>query len=290
MPVLLILAGLCAWEGSQWLLPALALDPLPFALVSSAAFGGLALFLGRWGGRGAGVWLGLWGALALGMPAMLLVVAQRYFAAEVGAAALAGVPVVIVVVASMGEEGMGEALLPAIVGLGGALLLIPVRLPESGNGWFGLALDLLAVLLAGSFSVVAHRAAQAVPAMAAVRCFAGGNAVVLAVWAGLLWVSHGARLQTYAVPTAPVIAAVLGVGVATALAATVLLRALQPLAFASRFLVVPLVGAVEGYVLLRPTLSFRALAGAALMAVAAFLLLRAAPAAAGSVVPARSRD
>ena len=186
MPVLLIFAVLCAWEGSQWLLPAMALDPLPFLWSSAAAFGVVAggVALGRWRKGG---WLGAWGALALGVPAMLLSVAQRYFAVEVAVAALAGVPVVVVVAAQgigATEDGAGEALLPAVAGLAGALLLVPVRLPSSSNGWIGLGLDVLAVVLAGVFGVVAHRAAKASEIRQAVFEMAAGNAVVLAGAAG----------------------------------------------------------------------------------------------------------
>lgn len=299
MPGLLIFAVLCAWEASQWLLPKLALDPLPFAWISATAFAVVAIAgaLRRGdrsdtGGWVTGLRLGALGALALGVPSMLLAVAQRYFAAEVAAAALAGVPIVIVVTAQVTlatEGGSGEALLPAIAGLGGALLLIPVRLPASSNGWIGFSLDLGAVLLAGIFGVLAHRAAQGVAAATAVQRVASGNAVVLMVLAGVLRVLRIARLETYAMPSISTSAAALGIGVLTALAAIVLLCGMRPLGFASRFLIVPLLGAIEGFVLLRPTLSVRAFAGAALMAVAGGVLLRPSPVAVGSVVPVRSR-
>ena len=300
MPVLLIFAVLCAWEGSQWLLPALALDPLPFAWVSAAAFALIAMAAGTLRpkssgspGRRAEVRLAAGGALALGVPALLLAAAQRYFAAEVAAAALAGVPVVIVVAAqvtSATDDDAGEALLPAIAGLGGALLLIPVRLPASSNGWTGFALDLLAVLLAGIFSVLVHRTAQALPRTTAVASIAIGNFLALVLLAAALSLLHLARLGVYTALTAPMFAATLAVEALTALAATFLLRELPPLALSTRFLIVPLLGAVEAYLLLRPTLSLRALSGAVLMALSATLLLRQSPRKSGSVVPLGSGD
>lgn len=296
MPVLLIFTLLCMWEASQWLLPALSLEPLPFLWLMAASFTLLAFGLGLRErvriGEGRGAWLGLLSALAVGAPMALLAVAQRYFAAEVAVAALAGVPVVMVVTAqvlSTTDDGAADALLPAIAGLAGALLLIPVGLPGSALGWIGFGLDLVAVLLAGVFGVLAHRAATAKGAGTSVLQMAIGNAITLVVVVAVLSLTRPAQLETYAAPGSAVVAISLAADVLTALAMLLLLREQKPLGFASRFLIIPLLGAVEAYLSLQPTLSIRAISGLLLMAGAATLLLRSRPMQAGSVVPMSAR-
>ncbi len=296
MPVFMVFAILCAWESSEWLFPALSLDPVPFGIVSAVAcavMAGLALVwrgkLGKMDRRDLCV--GAYGAGALALPGLMLVIAQRFFAVEVAVAALAGVPVVVVVMLQAGataDEPAAEALLPALMGLAGALLLIPVRLPANTTGWIGFGLDLAAVLCAGIFGVLGHRKARVAPLRSAVASVAAGNAVVFAGGAALLFLGGSARLQTASVPGAGTMAGDLLVTMLTVLGTIVLLRGMAPLGFAARFLLIPLLGAVEAYALLRPSVSFRAVVGALLMLAAVVRLLRGVPAVVGSFLPPRS--
>jgi drug/metabolite transporter (DMT)-like permease len=56
-----------------------------------------------------------------------------------------------------------------------------------------------------------------------------------------------------------------------------LVREMSPVRFAARFLIIPLLTILEGYVLLRPQLTLRIGSGAALLAVGAAMLVFANP-------------
>jgi drug/metabolite transporter (DMT)-like permease len=203
--------------------------------------------------------VGFWG-----VPACLIYWVGSGIPSVVISAAFALLPVVVVLVASSGGatqdkgEGWGS-LAPALAAFGGVLLLLPVDLPGSVRGQLMLAVACVAVVLVAVSGVWMHRLMQgvAIAETVVIVCFA--NAVFLLV-CGLVErdFAGGSGLT-----------AMLSLSTCIDLIQIVLvfwlLREMSPVRFAARYLVIPLLTVVEGYVVLRPEVTARMVAGAALL-------------------------
>src|ERR1700722_13632826 len=149
---------LCVLSGSSWVIPdggGLALlerQGLVYGLVGLGAS-----FLARrdawsWGG---GLRLAVVAVGFFGVP-MVVVEFARGSVGEMNRSALfAMVPVVVVLAVAMGNEERGARrfLIPALVGLAGLLLLLPLGLTGSLRGQLMLALVAGAVIVVGVASV-----------------------------------------------------------------------------------------------------------------------------------------
>jgi len=133
----------CLFSASAWLLPP---TPIWFRGSVLAAVGLASLVLNRakaWNRLGDVLGLGLVSILFLGIPELLTGWSQHR-GSGLGTAASSLIPVILVlVVAQRGVQDGSEVrrfLLPAVIGFGGILLLIPVGLPGSLIGWIALVL------------------------------------------------------------------------------------------------------------------------------------------------------
>ena len=204
----------------------------------------------------------------IGAPALLLLMGRQRFSSVMAVATQASLPVIVAVVAGAldPEIELQRRLMPALLALAGTLLVLPVALPHSSQGWIGFSLYFAAAGLSGISTVFCHRDSVRHSAGAALLIVAGANAIFVggaaAIW---LVATDQGHLLRGAATMSSLLPIVLVSGDILALAA--LLRLLPPLAVASRLVFVPLIAALEAYILLRPTLSLRTAVGSLLMLV-----------------------
>src|SRR5271168_3663418 len=198
---------------------------------------------------------------------------------EVSRSALfALVPIVVAVVLSAVEAGGAErdarrSLAPALVGLGGLLLLLPLSFSSSARGNAMIAVVCAAVILAGIASVWLYRLLQQFELSDAAALVCLSNAVFLLIcgWVkgAIVW-DRGSLLSLLSWFSL--------VDVTEVLLLLWLLRRMPPVQFASRYLLIPLLTVLEAYILVRPPLTLRIGAGTILLAAGVGLLLFQHPA------------
>jgi drug/metabolite transporter (DMT)-like permease len=260
-------AAYCLLVASEWLLPPVpgVIRGLTFGVVGVVA----AILSGRSGwpaARSVGG-LVLAAVLLVGVPEVGVGWALRHVSSNLWVVVLAVVPaMVVLVVAQSSGDGVRRLLGPALAGLGGVLLIVPLDVPESVMGRIAVALLVVCAVVIAIASVWIHRLLRGFGVAQAIAVFCLANALVLFA-PGFLdgvagWGLSGGRWVAMLVQAIEVVLLV------------VLLRGMSPVRFGARYLVVPLVTVVEGFVLLRPEVTLRMGFGVALLAgSAAFLLL-----------------
>ncbi|HSY69802.1 MAG TPA: hypothetical protein VK813_14225 [Edaphobacter sp.] len=275
-------AVLCILSGTSWAIPYGATDALPPLEQQALLFGGIGLIALLFAGRGA--WSRMTGrrfaklaAAAVGffgIPAVVVEYARGSVPAISRSALFAMVPVVVVLAVVAGHATGGEersarqALVPALAGLGGLLLLLPVQFSGPLRGWVMLSLVCAAVILTGLASVWLYRLLRGIGLAAAVAVVGTANAVFLLIcssvredvvwrWSGL---ASAVSISSF-------------VDVIEVLLIVWLLQGMQPVRFAARYLVIPLLTVLESYVLMRPEWTVRMGFGTALLAAGAGALL-----------------
>jgi drug/metabolite transporter (DMT)-like permease len=271
-------AALCILSGTSWAIPTAMTESLPpleqqgllFGLIGLAAL----LFSGRaiWSGSLRTSIAKLAGASIafFGVPEVVVAVTQGSVPAISRSALYSMVPVIVVMAVAAGEDERGARrfLLPALVGLGGLLLLLPLGFSGSARGWLMLTLVCAAVVLVGLASVRLYRLAPGITFATAVAVTGLANAVFLLAysavsedvvgrWSGLTSIVSLSSL----------------VDVAEVLLIVWLLRDMLPIRFAARYLLIPLVTVLEGYLLVRPQVTARMGFGTVLLAAGAGMLL-----------------
>jgi drug/metabolite transporter (DMT)-like permease len=213
--------------------------------------------------RGPWVKLAVAGIVFFGAPACLIRWAGSGVNSILGAASFALLPavVVLVIVIGWGEDGGWGSLVPALAGFGGVLLLLPAVLPGSVRGQLMLAVVFVAVVLAAVSGVWLHRRMQgvAVTEAVAIVCFANAMFLMICGWVARtsLWNRHN-LVEILSLSTcANLMQIVLGFW---------LLREMSPVRFATRYLMIPLLTIVEGYIVLRPEITTRMMVGTVLLA------------------------
>ncbi len=184
-------------------------------------------------------------------------------------------PVVVVITVmadsleSSGANELQRLLLPALAGMGGVLSILPVSFPDSGQGWLGFAVVFVAVTISGATGVWLHRGLQGAYMAVAIAIIGVSNAVLVLGWAAL----HGASVwragqlfQREWIGQALIQAAIL-------LLTLWLVREMNPVRLATRYLVIPLLTISEGLVTLRPPVTVRLIVGVVLLAAGASWLL-----------------
>jgi drug/metabolite transporter (DMT)-like permease len=275
-------AALCIVSGTSWAIPREMPDGLPPLEQQAAIFGAIGLLTLPFAGRGAWSlskgwrrgWLAAAGVGFFGVPVVVTEYARGSVPATSRSALFAMVPVVVVMVVAVGdtigreERGARRFLVPALVGLGGLLLLLPLGFSGSERGWVMLAVVCAAVLLVGLASVWMYRLLRGVGAAEAFATVGLANAMFLLGWSvvrdDVVWRGSGLA-SMLSVPSM--------VDVVEVLLLVWLLREMPPVRFSARYLVIPLVTVLEGYVLVRPEWTVRMGCGTALLAVGAGLLL-----------------
>ena len=264
--VWLMYAAYCLLVASEWLLPSSSrlIRALIFAAVGIVA----AILNGgsRWRGFGDVGRLAVAAVLLVAVPEVLWGWGLRHVSSNLLAVVQALMPVVLVlVVAQSTGDSARRLLIPAVAGLGGMLLIVPLDIPASLVGRLSLVVLILSVVMIAVASVWIYRLLQRFSLVQGVAVFCLANALVLLVrglfdqagWglSGWEWVA-------------------VGIEEGEAMLLVVLLRAVAPVRFGARYLAIPLLALVEGYVLLRPDLTLRMGFGVAVVAgSAAFLLL-----------------
>jgi drug/metabolite transporter (DMT)-like permease len=214
-----------------------------------------------------------------GIPALAIELASGTVPEVSRSALFALVPIVVVVVLSAVEAGGAaerdarRSLAPALVGLGGLLLLLPLSFSNSARGNAMIAVICTAVILAGIASVWLYRMLQQFELSDAVAlvCLSNGVFLLICGWArgAIVW-DRGSLLSLLSWSSL--------VNLAEVLLLLWLLRRMPPVQFASRYLLIPLLTVLEAYILVRPPLTLRIGAGTILLAAGVGLLLFQHPA------------
>lgn len=225
----------------------------------------------RWRGsnrRSVGQAIGS-GLLLFGLPLFLLDASVGALPALTQVAVLALVPTVMVVIATARETGGGDFLGPlsaSLAGVAGAFLLLPVDpVLLLHRPWAGmlLAVEIVSIAL-GSYGAYAAAKHMQVRELILVMV---GPSLVLAGVVGLF------RHTGLVVPTGQDVPGLV-LRATEMLLLVYLIRVMSPVALAARYLLVPLITAVEGFVYLRPQVSWRPVLGMLLLAFSSWRLLK----------------
>ncbi len=273
---------LCVLSGTSWVIPRELSDALPPLEQQGILFGVVGLIALLFVMRGLGFRSWGWryvrlGAAAVGFFGVPIVVAE-YARGSVSAisrsALFALVPVVVVMAVAFGESSGREErgarlfLMPALAGVGGLLLLLPLGFSNSARGWVMLAVVCGAVVLVGLASVWLYRLLRGIDFANAIAVVGVANAVFLLFWSAVreevVWRGDGLASAVSFGSLADVLEVLL---------ITWLLREMAPIRFAARYLVIPLVTVLESYVLMRPDWTVRMGFGTALLAAGGGMLL-----------------
>jgi len=279
-------AALCFLSGTSWVISDANADALPtleqqgllFGVVGVVALAFAVASPARWRRRGDAGWrfarLAGAGVIFFGVPVVVAEYARGSVPSISRSALFAAVPVVVVMMVAAGDErgreerGARRFLIPALVGLGGLLLLLPFEFSGSARGWVMLAIVCAAVVLVGLASVWLSRLLRGIALVDAVAVMGLANAVFLLGWSA---VRDDVVWRWSALSSVVSISSL--VDVVEVLLIVWLLREMLPVRFAARYLVIPLVTVLESYVLMRPEWTIRMLGGTALLAAGAVMLL-----------------
>ena len=266
-------AAVCLLSATSWVvpraegLPALELQGLRYGLIGLVALliGRGRVRFGRVGPQVAATGVGFFGV------PMVIGEWARVGVPEISRSALfAMVPVVVVTAVAAGEEerGVRRLLVPALVGLGGLLLLLPLEFSGSLRGRLMQGAVCLAVVGVGLSSVWLYRLLRGMALAEALAVVCLGNALFLlacsAVRGEFVWRWSGLASVVSLSSLVDVVEVVLLVW---------LLGGMMPVRFAARYLVIPLLTLLESYALMRPELTVRVVSGVVLLAAGAGMLL-----------------
>lgn len=229
----------------------------------------------------------VWGRVAL-FGATLSTLPAAVFAASKGQVSkftevlvAAAIPVIVVFVEAQRADGFGadrspmRFLGPALAGLGGMALLLPFTFPGSVAGKMWLVMLVVSAVLAGYSAVRLH---HLLPSFSRLIFFevafivSGASAALLMASCWFAGVA-GVRLDLRTLANELFRCLLLDVPI---LWLTVwLLKAMRPVRFASRYFLAPLLTVIEGFLVLRPEVTWTLAFGASLLLSAGVLLLMA---------------
>ena len=264
---------LCVLSATSWVIPhGEELPVLEQQGIRYAVIGLIALLLGgskEWS-WGPALDLGLVSVGFFGVPVAIVEWTQGSVSEISRSALFAIVPVVVVMAIAAGddERGVRRFLVPALAGLGGLLLLLPMGLSGTFLGRLMLGLVCAAVVLVGLSSVWLYRLLRGVALTQAVAAVCLANAAFLLVCSAVsrdfVWSGSG-------------LASVISIGSLVDAVEVVLivwlLQEMPPVRFAARCLVIPLLTILESYIVVRPGVTVRIACGTVLLAAGAGLLL-----------------
>jgi hypothetical protein len=237
--------------------------------------------------EGADSRLALASICLLGVPALVVAMTLGGGSEVTAAALFALLPVMVVVIVAYvdpggrGSSGTTRLLVPALIGLGGMLLLLPFAEPGS---WRQAGLEgviVLGILVAAVASVWMYRLLGGFTVIeAAVICCVANAAfsfafflvsgLVTSVAGGSGWAGDWSwRVFAIEVGTA------ICFGLPQVLLLVWLMREVAPVKFSARYLVVPLLTVIEGYAVVRPEIGWREVGGVALVIFAVWRLMTA---------------
>jgi drug/metabolite transporter (DMT)-like permease len=271
-------AALCILSGTSWAIPSTMMEGLPPLEQQGLVFGAIGLIALLFGGRAfwsKSEWmlvtkLAVAAVAFFGIPEVVAEYARGSIPAISRSALYSMVPVIVVMAVAAGDEERGARrfLLPALAGLGGLLLLLPLEFSGSPRGWVMLILVCASVVLVGAASVWLYRLTRGISFATALAVSGLANAAFLLGWSAVheevVWRWSGLSSIVSISSLVDVIEVLLIVW---------LLRAILPIRFAARYLLIPLLTVLESYVLMRPELTVRMGFGTVLLAVGAGMLL-----------------
>jgi drug/metabolite transporter (DMT)-like permease len=198
------------------------------------------------------------------------------------------VPIVVVVALTAIEAGepaertARRSLAPALVALGGLLLLLPLSFSNSARSNARIAVICAAIIMVGIASVWLYRLLQQFELADAITIACLTNAAFLLICAcasgAVVW-DRSSLLSLLSWSSL--------VDIIEILLLLWLLRRMPPVQFAARYFLIPLLTVLEAYILLRPPLTLRIGAGAILLATGVAMLLLQRPAEDESVLSLR---
>lgn len=264
----------CLLSSADWLIPSVVSDGLPVLERESLLFGVVGFLFCvrrvRWRGldwrRVLSLVLG--GVGFFGVPVVFLEWAAGSLSGVSRSVGFAMVPIVVVLVVASAGGSVRRLLVPALVGLSGVLFLLPVEVPAAARGRLMLGGLALVVVLVAIVSVWMNRLLQDFVWGEAVAVVCVANAAFLLV-CGL---AGGALVWRWSALVSLVSVSSLVDGVEVVLVLW-LLREMTAVRFAARYLVIPLLTVLEGYLVLRPELTVRMGFGLVLLAVSAGVVL-----------------
>ena len=266
--------ALCLWSSAEWLTVGLLPAQLPLELGQGLHFlliGMLALIF-QAVRRGDGFWtparmvsLAAVGAGTIAVPLVLLDASQAMSVAVPSVIVFSLVPVLVIV-----ANGELFLLIPALAGVGGVLLLVPSQLPGSTNGWEGLGLTVTAAALTGCGLLLLPRLLKGVTTAMAIAAISLSSGLLLSA----LGLVRGGASWGWGVIVFEILRGLL-LDVPELVLLLWLLKKVAPYRVAARFLIAPLLTVIEGYLVLRPRLDTRTIAGVILLAAGGWRLLTA---------------
>jgi drug/metabolite transporter (DMT)-like permease len=280
-------AGLCLLSGSRWIEDQFWTSPLPplvrLAVDQAllAAIFGVAAWLRRGGTQSPG-WprrlpaVAGWGVVLLALPAIAFVAANGRVEQSSVALVYTLVPALIVFLRAQQAAGFGagggefSALLPALAGVGGAALLLQFRLPASVSGRVWLGVIVVVAGLTGLAAMRLHARLREANLLHAVTAVCGATAGVAGLFSWIF--REGPRCGAMADVVLEISTALL-IGGPIVLLTVWLLREIPPVRFSARYLLIPVVTILGGYVMLRPEVSWTTPAAVLLLGLGGWRLL-----------------
>ena len=276
-------AGLCLLSGSGWALKEFWTAPtsgLTGIALHDSVLCLLFLFVSqrfksnksapaRW------ISIAAWGATLLALPQVLLASASGTVSGSSVVLIYTLVPVIVVVfVGQRAGFGVQESPLtllgPALAGVAGAALLLPFMLPSSTPGTLWFIVMVLAAVFAGVAAIKLHSLLANAEIFRALTIISAAAAGLCLAVAALTW---SPIKQATPKDVAIELASCLFLDGPLLLLTAWLLRTMNPVAFSSRYLLIPLVTIVEGFIIVRPPLNWAAV-GAILLAGGGLALLK----------------
>jgi hypothetical protein len=273
---------LCLITSLEWVIPPVTteLPTLQRSGLLDAVIGlgaGAVALLGKRKNLGAVpfIQITLAGIFFLGVPAILLDLAGGIASSTTVSLLFTLTPVVVVITAmsnpleSAGGNEFQRLLLPSLAGIGGVLSILPFSFPDSRQKWFGFAVVLAVVTIAGVAGVWLHRRLEGASMAASMAIIGITNGVLLLGWSGLqgglVW--RGSQLVQRELIAQDIVQA------AIFLLTLWLVREMSPVRLAARYLVIPLLTIGEGLATMRPPVTGRLIVGIVLLAAGASYLL-----------------
>jgi hypothetical protein len=275
-------AALCILAGTSWVIPEMMGEGLPPLERQGVLFGviglcALVVAVRRVRLQSVGkvyVRVALAAVGIFGVSDVVAEYSRRSVPSYSRSALYAMVPVVVVMAVAASvtggseERGARRLLVPALAGLGGLLLLLPLQFSGTVLGWLMLSFVCVAVVLTGLASVWMYRLLRECDLAMAIAVAGLANATFLLVWSGIreemVWRWSG---------LASVVSLASLVDIVEVLLILWLFGKMLPTRFAARYLMIPLLTVLEGLILERPEVTVRIACGTLLLAAGAGLLL-----------------
>jgi drug/metabolite transporter (DMT)-like permease len=280
--VWLTFGALCLLSSSAWVVEPSGVSNLPSLERQGLLFFVVGLVALLLSGKGALLRIRQqsWERLAaaglgfFGIPALAIEITSGSITETGRSALFAMVPIVVAVVLAAveagetAERGARRSLAPALVGLGGLLLLLPLNFSGSLRGNAMIAVVCIAVILIGIASVWSYPLLQEFELSDAIAVVCLSSAIFLLIcgWASGAMVWNRSSLLSFLSSSSLVY-------ITEVPLLLWLLRRMPPVQFASRYLLIPLLTILEAYILVRPPLTLRIGAGIILLATGTGMLL-----------------